>query len=185
MTAPMDLTDDDLAAVEFFKRNAVSTTKGGVEINVSATVLQMAQKLSDARAALRTARKHVRHIYCDRSEEELSRAGKGSRTSDCWNALNVIDFALAGTPESVAVPVDDTRRCAICAWPLAKDGLVSQGCVRGNCSFRGEPPIRPEQRYAPARAEIEACAGCAKVARHPDENYTCLMHPRGPVRCAP
>lgn len=55
-------------------------------------------------------------------------------------------------------PVDDVGRCAICAWPLAKDGLVSQGCVRGNCSFRGEPPIHPTQRYAPARAEIEAAA---------------------------
>lgn len=49
----MDLSDDDAAAVEFFERNAVSTSKGGMEINVSATVLQMAQRLSDAREALR------------------------------------------------------------------------------------------------------------------------------------
>lgn len=55
--------------------------------------------------------------------------------------------------EAVSPPrapqADDESRCAICGWPLK--AMVSEGCVRGNCSMR---PF-PEYAYAPERAARE------------------------------
>lgn len=109
MTAPMDLSDDDAAAVEFFERNAVSTTKGGMEINVSATVLQMAQRLSDARAALR----EIRDLYVDDMGRKLP-----------TEFATIVDRALA-TPAPVAVPV-----CAKCKG----SGKYDAQCAQFQCS---------------------------------------------------
>lgn len=47
----------------------------------------------------------------------------------------------------------DENRCAICGWPLAAS--INNGCVRGNCSYRPEPPLTPEQYYDVERASRE------------------------------
>lgn len=44
-------------------------------------------------------------------------------------------------------PPRDPRRCAVCGWPMVRDG----GCEPGNCAFRP----RPERLYDPERAARE------------------------------
>lgn len=78
----------------------------------------------------------------------------GARTGALMRAGYIrVEVTEAGRAALGITPVDDTSRCAVCAWPLAAN--AKKGCVRGNCSYRP----RPDRLYAPARAERETKRG--------------------------
>lgn len=58
-------------------------------------------------------------------------------------------------PGADAAPRDarDENRCALCGWPLAVN--AKDGCVRGNCGYRPEPPLTPDHYYDIDRASRE------------------------------
>lgn len=87
----LNLDEDGTEAVKYFTSHSVKHVDGGMEINVSATVLQMAKKLSEAREAL----------------HEIQRRTDGV-TDIGWAGLNemrvLVAETLAGTSAPVAVP---------------------------------------------------------------------------------
>lgn len=57
----------------------------------------------------------------------------------------------------------DDNRCARCGWPLASTAAL--GCVRGNCSYRPEPPLARHQFYDAERWDREVCEATGTGAR--------------------
>lgn len=66
-----------------------------------------------------------------------------------------ISAALSQVVGGEAAKLDDNR-CARCGWTLAKD--AKDGCVRGNCSYRPEPPLTRDRFYDAKRWDREIAA---------------------------
>lgn len=61
------------------------------------------------------------------------------------HARAALQAALVAAIGEGEAPVKDDNRCARCGWTLRS--RAKDGCVRGNCSYRPEPPLMRHQFY--------------------------------------